>query len=62
MFCALSGKGENNWDRLIHSNPAIIFNQSNADVAANSYEFYTEDVRALKQVGVFIRFHVLTNN
>lgn len=46
------GKGENIWDHLTHSTPQQIADRSNGDVAANSYELYMEDIKALKLTGV----------
>ena len=49
------GKGENIWDRRVHTRPNDVGGLiKSADVAANSYEFYAEDVKALKEVGVSI--------
>lgn len=53
------GKGESIWDRVCHTDPDKILDRSNADTAANSYKFYKEDVRALKEVGFkFYRFSI----
>lgn len=54
-----AGKGENIWDRLVHTRPAYVLDGSNGDVTANSYDFYKEDVKALKLTGVnFYRFSI----
>ncbi|XP_063224926.1 myrosinase 1-like [Bacillus rossius redtenbacheri] len=54
-----SGRGESNWDRLIHRHPECISNEATADVAADSYHKYQEDVRAAKEVGFdFYRFSI----
>lgn len=53
----LSGKGKNIQDRLTHSHPKFIKDESNGDVACNSYYKYKEDVQLLKGLGVnFYRF------
>ncbi|KAJ8973913.1 hypothetical protein NQ317_000458 [Molorchus minor] len=47
-----SDKGPNIWDHLTHTNPRIIKNQQNGDIACNSYHKYKEDVDLLKNLGV----------
>lgn len=46
------GKGESIWDRLTHDHPEAIYDRSNGDDAANSYDLFREDVKALKLSGV----------
>lgn len=45
------GKGENIWDRIIHADPNYISNNSNADIACDSYHKYKEDIKLLKETG-----------
>lgn len=53
------GKGESIWDHLTHYSRDAVVDQSTGDVAANSYELYAEDVKALKLTGVqFYRFSI----
>jgi beta-glucosidase/6-phospho-beta-glucosidase/beta-galactosidase len=47
----LDGKGPNIWDNLTHSNPSLIIDRTNGDIAADSYHFYKDDVKALKNAG-----------
>ena len=47
-----NGKGPNIWDDFTHRFPHLIKDQSNGDVACNSYEFLDDDVDALRTVGV----------
>lgn len=47
----VSGKGENIWDRIVHTNPNYIANGDNGDVACNSYYKYKEDVQNIKEIG-----------
>lgn len=55
----VDGKGESIWDHVCHTDPSKIIDESNGDTAANSYEFYKEDVRALKETGFkFYRFSI----
>ena len=48
----LSGKGPNIWDDFTQRFPHLIIDESNGEVAANSYEFVDDDVDALRTVGV----------
>lgn len=50
----LDGKTPNIWDTATHNNPDMIFDRSNGDVGPDSYHFYKEDVKALKDAGVRI--------
>lgn len=46
-----SGKGENIWDRICHTNPSFVANNDNGDVACDSYHKYKEDVQHIKDIG-----------
>jgi hypothetical protein len=48
----LDGKSPSIWDTLVHTRPELITDRSNADVGADSYHLYKEDVKALKNAGV----------
>lgn len=48
------GKGENIWDRLVHTNPEKLVDQATGDVACDSYHKYKEDVQLIKDIGVCI--------
>lgn len=52
------GKGESIWDDAVHKYPERVKDQSNGDVAADSYHLYKDDVKALKDTGVMICFFV----
>lgn len=46
------GKGPSIWDEFTHSHPEKIVDHSNGDVAANSYEYYLDDIKAVKNLSV----------
>ena len=55
VFISLSiplEKGENIWDYMTHNSPGKIEDQSNGDVACDSYNKIEEDVRIMKDMGV----------
>ncbi|CAH1392477.1 unnamed protein product [Nezara viridula] len=45
------GKGESIWDRIIHTTPSYIQDNSSADVACDSYHRYKEDIKLIKKTG-----------
>ncbi|CAG7717412.1 unnamed protein product, partial [Allacma fusca] len=45
------GKGQSNWDNFTHSNPSVVVDRSNGDVAADFYHKYREDIALLKKSG-----------
>lgn len=51
-LCVNVGKGESIWDQVSHRDPNIIADGSTGDDAAKSYDFYKDDVKALKDIGV----------
>ncbi|XP_018320184.1 myrosinase 1-like [Agrilus planipennis] len=54
-----SGKGENVWDFITHNTPEFVYDESNGDIACDSYHKYEEDISLLKDIGVnFYRFSV----
>lgn len=48
----LDGKGPSIWDDFTHNHPNKIVDHQNADVGPNSYEFYENDIKAIKSIGV----------
>lgn len=51
------GKGPSNWDTFLHEKPERTADSLNGDVAANSYEYYMDDINALNDMGVRIDFY-----
>lgn len=48
------GRGPSIWDKFVHEHPEMIDDGSNADVAADSYHKFDQDLAALKELGVII--------
>lgn len=48
----LDGKGPSIWDDFTHNHPEKIVDHQNADDGPNSYEFYDNDIKAIKSIGV----------
>lgn len=48
----VDGKGPSIWDEFTHSHPEKITDRQNADVGPNSYEFYADDLMAVKNLSV----------
>lgn len=46
------GKGPSIWDEFLHSNPKNVDDLQNGDIAANSYEYYQDDIDAAKNLKV----------
>lgn len=52
------GRTPCSWDTFIHEHPEKIADKSNADVGADSYHRFEDDIEALNSVGV----RILTDN
>lgn len=48
----LDGRGPSIWDEYTHKYPEKIKDHQNGDIAANSYEYYMDDINAVKELGV----------
>lgn len=46
------GKGPSIWDTFTREHSDLIADGSNANVGANSYQFYADDVRIIKEAKV----------
>ncbi|KAJ8733390.1 hypothetical protein PYW08_001688 [Mythimna loreyi] len=46
------GKGESMWDTYIHQHPNYTVDRSNADVAADSYHRFMDDIEMIKSIGI----------
>ena len=54
------GKGLSIWDTFCHEQPSRIKDETNGDVALDSYHKYKEDVQLLKNMGA--HFYVIFLN
>ncbi|XP_045781379.1 myrosinase 1-like [Maniola jurtina] len=53
------GKSESIWDHLTHNRPGAMTDNSNGDIADNSYYLYKRDVQMMRELGLdFYRFSV----
>lgn len=50
----IDGKGPSVWDEFTHSHPEKIKDRKNGDVGPNSYEYYLDDIAAVKHLKVTI--------
>lgn len=48
------GKGPSIWDEFTHSNPDKIEDGQNGDITSNSYEYFLDDIKAIKQMNVSV--------
>lgn len=46
------GKSPNIWDTITKENPSYVRDQSNGNIAADSYHMYEKDLDALDNIGV----------
>uniref|UniRef100_A0A336M4Z6 CSON012226 protein n=1 Tax=Culicoides sonorensis TaxID=179676 RepID=A0A336M4Z6_CULSO len=58
----VSGRSPSIWDIVTHEHPEVIKDQSNGDIAANSYNKYLDDIDAINEVGFkFYRLSISWN-
>lgn len=50
----IDGKGPSIWDEFTHLYPAKVEDGQNADVGPNSYDYFLDDIAALKNLKVTI--------
>lgn len=53
----IDGKGASIWDEFTHSYPEKIVDRQNGDTASNSYEYFLDDIEAVKHLNVCARFY-----
>ncbi|XP_031633962.1 furostanol glycoside 26-O-beta-glucosidase-like [Contarinia nasturtii] len=55
----MDGKGPSIWDEFTHFHPEKIVDHQNADVSTNSYEYFLDDIKAVKNLSMnFYRFSI----
>lgn len=48
----VDGKGPSIWDEYTHTHPEKIKDLQNGDIGPNSYEYFLDDIMAVKNLGV----------
>lgn len=48
----IDGKGPSIWDEYTHAHPQKIKDHKNGDISSNSYEYYLDDIAAVKDLNV----------
>lgn len=61
----VDGKGPSIWDEFTHSHPDEIIDHQNADITANSYAYFEDDIKIVKDLSVIkcqrFCFQILNN-
>lgn len=53
------GKGPSIWDEFTHSHPEKVEDGQNGDITSNSYEYFLDDLKAIKQMNVSVNSNIM---